>query len=68
MSESANIERIANELLRGCPDESLADHERIARALRRGDSKEQILCMSELNNWPETYTWLKAEFEHRFNS
>ncbi len=58
---SVDTKRIADELLRGCPDESLADHEVIAKALRRGDSKEQILGMPELDNWPETYAWLKAE-------
>lgn len=58
---SLEYKRIADELLRGCPGESLSDNEIIAKSLRRGDSKEQILGMSELDNWPETYKWLKSE-------
>lgn len=53
--------QIAEELLRGCPEECLEDHEAIAEALRRGDSTEQILQMRETNDWPETYVWLKGE-------
>ena len=52
-----NRNEIAAELLRGCPAESLA----IAAALRRGDAAEAILAMPEVNHWPETYVWLKAE-------
>lgn len=53
--------QIAAELLRGCPDESRADHEVIAQALRRGDSVSDILAMREVNDWPETYVWLRSE-------
>lgn len=53
--------QIAAELLRGCPEESLEDHEAIAAALRRGDSAAQMLSMPETYNWPETYVWLKGE-------
>lgn len=53
--------QIANELLRGVPDESREDHEAIAEALRRGDSASDILGMREANDWPETYVWLRTE-------
>lgn len=52
---------IATELLRGVPEESREDHEAIAAALRRGDSADDILSMREVNDWPETYSWLKTE-------
>lgn len=51
--------QIADELLRGCPEESLEDHQNIAAAIRDGEPAEQILAMAETNNWPETYVWLK---------
>lgn len=60
-SSAVNREQLADELLNDCPDEAQADHEAIAQALTRGDSYETILAMSELENWPETYSWLKAE-------
>lgn len=59
--ETITREQIATELLRDCPQESLEDHQAIAAALLRGDSPEQILNMTELDNWPETYSWLKGE-------
>lgn len=54
-------EKLAAELLKGDLGESQADHEAIARALTRGHSTEAILAMSELERWPETYSWLKTE-------
>lgn len=50
---------MAAELLDGCPDESLADHQEIAAAIARGDSLETILAMPVLNEWPDTYVWVK---------
>ena len=52
---------IADELLADCPAESLHDHQKIAAAIERGDSKESILDMVETGRWPETYSWLKGE-------
>ena len=54
-------ERLAADLLRDCPAESLDDHKAIAAALLRGDSNEQVLAMDQLDAWPETYSWLKGE-------
>lgn len=54
-------DELADEILCGCPDEAMADHEAIAAALRRGDSAEAILGMPEVAAWPETYVWLKGE-------
>jgi hypothetical protein len=54
-------EALATELLRGCPAESRADHERIADALQRGDAPATILAMPEMERWPETYRWISIE-------
>jgi hypothetical protein len=56
-------DRIATELLRDCPEESRADHERIAEAVRGNWTWEHLRDSRELNRWPETYSWLKAEME-----
>lgn len=56
-----NRNELATEILRDCPSEALADHEAIAAALRRGDSPSSILTMDQLDRWPETYSWIKAE-------
>ena len=53
--------QIANEMMRGCPADSRADHEAVAAALVRGDDAAAILKMAELDRWPETYVWLKSE-------
>lgn len=58
--DSVNRKLIAAELLDGCPDESLADHQEIAAAIARGDSREKILAMPTLNEWPDTYVWVKT--------
>jgi hypothetical protein len=51
---------LADELLRDCPDESLQDHEAVAAAIRRGESRDRILRLPELNRWPETWAWVKS--------
>lgn len=56
---AAKRETIARDLLDGCPADSRADHETIAAAIRRGDSRAGILAMSEVDAWPETYAWLR---------
>ena len=58
---TATRNRIATELLHNCPQESRADHEAIARAIRAGATLEKIVDMPEVDRWPETYTWLKAK-------
>jgi len=50
-------ERIAAELLNGCPPEGQQDHERIAQMIRDGKSRAAILSAADA--WPETYVWLK---------
>lgn len=52
-------EQIATELLRDCPKDALDDHIAIAEAVRSGESIQEILEMDSLDNWPETYSWLK---------
>lgn len=52
---------IAIELMKECPEESRADHQAIASAIERGDSRTTILNMDEVQRWPETYVWLKNE-------
>jgi hypothetical protein len=50
---------LAAELLRDCPDESRADHETISEAVLSGADRESVLNMVEIDNWPETYSYLK---------
>lgn len=57
-----NRKQIATELMNGVPEESRADHEKIARAIIAGETPEMILGMRETNDWPETYSWLKTKF------
>lgn len=52
---------LADELLNGCPAESLSDHKKIAGAIRGGKSVDEILAMRETNDWPSTYDWLKSK-------
>lgn len=52
--------QLADDLMRGCPEELREDHQAIAVAIRRGDSPSKILDMKESNEWPDTYIWLKS--------
>jgi hypothetical protein len=61
--EMMDRKKIAAELLDGCPEESLSDHQAIADAIRRGDTLEDILDMPEIDRWPETHVWIKTQFE-----
>jgi hypothetical protein len=49
---------LATELLVGCPAESLADHKKIAAAIRNGDSVSDVedLCG---DFYPETAIWVR---------
>jgi hypothetical protein len=51
-------DQLATELLVGCPAESLADHKKIAAAIRNGDSVSNIedLCG---DFYPETAVWIR---------
>lgn len=51
---------IAAELLRGCPADTLADHEAIAAMITAGESRETVLNSTAAQNWPETYNWLNV--------
>jgi hypothetical protein len=51
---------IAAELLRGCPADTLADHEAIAAMITSGESRETVLDSTAAQNWPETHNWLKT--------
>lgn len=57
-------ESIATELLAGCPDESRADHEAVASAIRNGGTWDELSAMPELNRWPESYTWVRVEMKN----
>ncbi len=57
----SNRNEIAAELLRNCPAECASDYAAIADALRRDEDAQKILAMQEVNDWPETYAWLKSE-------
>jgi len=54
-------ENIINRLMFCCPTGSKNDHWAVARAIKSGATWETISQMKELNDWPETYVWLKAE-------
>jgi len=48
----------------GClpEDESMvSDHEEIAEAVMAGKSRAEIMVMSELGRWPDTYSWMSRE-------
>jgi hypothetical protein len=57
-------EQIAQELMRDCPTEAMADHNALARAIREGIDKGSILSMLECDRWPETHVWLKTELNN----
>lgn len=63
MNTKMNRDEIADELMRGCPDESFDDHEAIAEAIRNGVELEDLLKMPELDRWPDTYSWVLSELE-----
>ena len=52
--------KLANDLITRCSQDSYPDLAKIAEALKRGDSMEDILFMPELFRWPDAYKWLKA--------
>lgn len=53
--------RIADELMDCCPDDLEPDHQAIADAILRGETREFILSMEETNAYPDTYHWLENE-------
>ena len=52
---------IADELLRGVPDHTEADHKTIAEMIRSGSSFEQICNKTNIDDYPETYVWVESE-------
>lgn len=54
--------RLAKELLEGCPDEALADHKVIAKAIRAEKTWAELSAMPEVNKYPATYVLLKNAF------
>jgi len=52
---------IADELMFGCPDESFNDHQKIADAIRSGMSFDEICEKTNIDEWTETYVWVKTE-------
>ncbi|MEN6421127.1 MAG: hypothetical protein ABFD76_04205, partial [Smithella sp.] len=67
-----NRKQIATELMTGCQrDEDWGedertpwtDHQAIADAIISGKSVDEILNMREMENWPDTYVWVKNQFE-----
>ena len=51
---------LAIQLLEKCPVNAFEDHEIIANALLSRNKPSDTLKMSEVDNWPETYVWLKS--------
>lgn len=58
-----NRKKIARELMSTCPDELEPDHQKIADAILRGESRKYILDMEETNAYPDTYVWLREQFK-----
>lgn len=58
--KQTNLNTIAADMLNDCPDDSRADHEKAAAALRAGDVDAAIAAIEA---WPETYSWLRAELK-----
>lgn len=56
-----NRKQIAQELMAGCPVESKRDNKQIAAAIIAGKSFDEIDATTKINDWPETYVWLKNE-------
>lgn len=49
----------AVELMRGVPDESREAHQKIADAMREGHSFATICEGTDIEDYPDTYAWLK---------
>ncbi len=58
---SIELNKIADELMNGCPDELFDDHQEIASAIRAGKSFDEICASTNIDQWPETYVWVKTE-------
>lgn len=50
--------QLADELLRGCPKESLEDHQRIASRILMGATLDEVITDEEAEAYPDTYHWL----------
>lgn len=53
---------IADELMKGCPEDLQESHDRIALRIRRGDPLDVILDSEDFAQFPMTYDWLKTMF------
>ena len=58
-NEMASRNELAREMAETCPPDSYPDYADIVEALKRGDSKEEMLFMPAAFRWPKTYKWLK---------
>ncbi len=56
-------QELGRELLIGCPSNALEDHLTLTVAIKRGDSKDEILNMPVLKFWPCTYHWIRERLE-----
>jgi len=52
--------QIATELMRDCPEDTLADHRELAHMIRDNEPRETILDRTATMGWAETYVWLKT--------
>ena len=57
-------EWLAEDILRGCPEDLVEDHLQIAHAIKSGVPLDVLLDMEELNRWPETHFYVKSQLEH----
>lgn len=58
-----NRKQIAVELMRGILCEQKNDHKKIADAIVAGKTFDEICATTKINDWPETYVWVKNELK-----
>ncbi len=51
--------RLAEELMEGCPEDLLDDHETIADAISADLPGDDILDLPEMESYSDTYVWIK---------
>ncbi len=56
-----DLNKIAVELMRGCPKNLKKSHREIANAIKCGHTIESILDLCE--DYPDTYSWIKSQME-----
>lgn len=53
-------DQLIEQLLDGCPAESLRDHSRIVDYIASGEDLDSVIVLPAVQNWPETYAYLQT--------